>query len=33
MKIKAVIFDLDDTLYSERQFVEGGFKAAARAIS
>lgn len=25
--IKAIIFDLDDTLYDETQFVEGGFKA------
>lgn len=32
-KIRAVIFDLDDTLYNERQFVEGGFKAVAMAIS
>jgi len=26
----AVLFDLDDTLYAERQFVDGGFAAAAR---
>jgi putative hydrolase of the HAD superfamily len=31
--IRAVIFDLDDTLYDERQFVESGFKAVAKAIS
>lgn len=27
MSIKAVIFDLDNTLYDERQFVESGFRA------
>jgi putative hydrolase of the HAD superfamily len=27
--IRAVIFDLDDTLYDEAQFVEGGFRAVA----
>ena len=26
----AVLFDLDDTLYKERQFVDGGFRAVAR---
>jgi putative hydrolase of the HAD superfamily len=31
--IKAVIFDLDGTLYSEKDFVESGFKAAAKYIS
>lgn len=30
MKIKLIIFDLDDTLYRERAFVESGFKAVAR---
>lgn len=28
--IKAIIFDLDDTLYEERTFIEGGFKAVSR---
>src|SRR5262249_45587624 len=32
-RFKAVIFDLDDTLYPERQFVMGGFAAAARWIA
>jgi len=27
--MKAILFDLDDTLYRERDFVEGGFSAAA----
>jgi putative hydrolase of the HAD superfamily len=27
--VRAVLFDLDDTLYSERQFVDGGFAAVA----
>lgn len=31
--IKAILFDLDDTLYDEMQFVEGGFKAVSRYIS
>lgn len=31
--IKAVIFDLDDTLYDEMQFVKGGLKKAALHIS
>jgi len=30
MPIKPLIFDLDDTLYSEIMFVEGGFRAVAR---
>lgn len=30
---KAVLFDLDDTLYPERQFVDGGFRAVARYLS
>ncbi|WP_418791007.1 HAD family hydrolase [Phosphitispora sp. TUW77] len=34
MKIsKAVIFDLDDTLYDERQFVVSGFKAVAQYLA
>jgi putative hydrolase of the HAD superfamily len=28
-KLKAIIFDLDDTLYSERDFVLSGFKTVA----
>jgi putative hydrolase of the HAD superfamily len=32
-RFKAVIFDLDDTLYPERQFVMGGLAAAARWIA
>ena len=28
-KLKAIIFDLDDTLYSERDFVLSGFQAVA----
>jgi len=32
-RFRAVIFDLDDTLYSERQFVSGGFVAAARWVA
>lgn len=31
--IKAIIFDLDDTLYDETQFVKGGFKAVASYIA
>ncbi|MEW9093550.1 MAG: HAD-IA family hydrolase [Clostridiaceae bacterium] len=31
--IKAVIFDLDDTLYNERDFVYGGFREVARYLS
>ncbi|MFA7715233.1 MAG: HAD family hydrolase, partial [Candidatus Paceibacterota bacterium] len=31
--IKAIIFDLDDTLYPEREAVESGFKAVSRYIS
>lgn len=30
---RAVLFDLDDTLYPERQFVDGGFRAVARYLS
>ena len=26
-KLKAILFDLDDTLYLERDFVKSGFKA------
>ncbi|HET9852261.1 MAG TPA: HAD hydrolase-like protein [Candidatus Limnocylindrales bacterium] len=29
MTLRAVLFDLDDTLYPERQFVDGGFAAVA----
>ena len=29
MRARAVLFDLDDTLYPERQFVDGGFRAVA----
>lgn len=29
----AVLFDLDDTLYPERQFVDGGFRAVARFLA
>lgn len=31
--IQAIIFDLDDTLYDETQFVKGGFKAVSSYIS
>ncbi|MDY6894120.1 MAG: HAD-IA family hydrolase [Thermotogota bacterium] len=31
--IRAILFDLDDTLYDEMQFVEGGFKAVSFYIS
>jgi putative hydrolase of the HAD superfamily len=31
--VRAVLFDLDDTLYPERQFVEGGFRAVARFLA
>jgi len=31
--IRAVIFDLDDTLYDEMQFVQGGFKAVSQYVS
>jgi putative hydrolase of the HAD superfamily len=31
--IKALVFDLDDTLYREKDFVESGFKAVARYLS
>lgn len=27
MTIKAIVFDMDDTLYEERQYVISGFKA------
>lgn len=33
MPIKAVIFDLDDTLYPESQFVRGGFRAVAKEVA
>lgn len=32
-KIKAILFDLDDTLYNERAFVLSGFKAVAKYLS
>ncbi len=32
-RIEAVVFDLDDTLYSERQYALGGFGAVARAFA
>ncbi len=28
-EVKAVVFDMDDTLYSEREYIESGFKAVA----
>jgi putative hydrolase of the HAD superfamily len=31
--IKAVLFDLDDTLYDEMDFVKGGFRAVAKYVS
>ena len=31
-KLKAILFDLDDTLYMEREFVKSGFKAVASFI-
>lgn len=31
--LRAVLFDLDDTLYPERQFVDGGFRAVARFLA
>lgn len=31
--VAAVLFDLDDTLYPERQFVDGGFHAVARLLA
>lgn len=33
MPVKAVIFDLDDTLYPEIQFVRGGFRAVAEEVA
>lgn len=33
MKIRAMLFDMDGTLYDEREFVKGGFEASARYIS
>lgn len=32
-EIKAVVFDLDDTLYSEKEYVKSGFRAVAECIS
>jgi putative hydrolase of the HAD superfamily len=31
--LRAALFDLDDTLYPERQFVDGGFRAVARFLA
>jgi putative hydrolase of the HAD superfamily len=31
--VRAVLFDLDDTLYPEHQFVDGGFRAVARFLA
>ncbi|MFI5254348.1 MAG: HAD family hydrolase [Candidatus Limnocylindrales bacterium] len=31
--LRAVLFDLDDTLYPEHQFVDGGFRAVARFVA
>ena len=31
-KLKAILFDLDDTLYLEKDFVKSGFKAVASFI-
>ena len=31
--MKAVLFDLDDTLYAEREFVESGFRAVSRVVA
>ena len=31
--IRAILFDLDDTLYDEMHFVKGGFKAVSLYIS
>ncbi len=33
MTIKAILFDLDDTLYEEKEFVKSGFKEVAKFIS
>lgn len=33
MTIKAILFDLDDTLYEEKEFVKSGFKEVSRFIS
>lgn len=33
MKIKALIFDLDDTLYDEKQFVKSGFRTASKCVA
>jgi len=32
-RLRAVLFDLDDTLYPERMFVDGGFRAVARLLA
>ena len=31
--VKAVIFDLDDTLYPEKQYIESGFKHIAKILN
>jgi len=31
--IKAIIFDLDDTLYPEKKFIMSGFRAVAKYLS
>ncbi|MGH2408583.1 MAG: HAD family hydrolase [Candidatus Limnocylindrales bacterium] len=31
--VRAVLFDLDDTLYPEHRFVDGGFRAVARFVA
>jgi putative hydrolase of the HAD superfamily len=33
LSVRAVLFDLDDTLYPERQFVDGGFRAVAQFLA
>ena len=33
MRARAVLFDLDDTLYPEHQFVDGGFRAVGRFLA
>jgi putative hydrolase of the HAD superfamily len=32
-RLEAVVFDLDDTLYTERDFVDSGFRAVARVLA
>jgi putative hydrolase of the HAD superfamily len=33
VSVRAVLFDLDDTLYPERSFVDGGFRAVGRSLA